>query len=902
MKANPQSEIPACAARSDGAAGRRNPQQSRVPKSETVARPTEPLRTSHFALRNSRLPLCFALLGLFVIAFTSSAGIITWDGGGDGASWHDPLNWSGDAMPGAGDDVVVNVATNLTHSSGDTVVRSIQCNAHLQVVGGSITVSGGASSLDGPLSMATGTRLIAAGSGTTVAATNAVQISGASLFAYAGATLRLEGVRSFEGGPDANTEFRADGPGSVLALPGLTNAVGGTHGWWWYRWFVNAVNSGRVEMDALQTIPGGLVTVNVADTNSTVDLSGLASVAGMWQMALTVGSGSAVLLGPQLTALEPVALTLASGGILALSHVTTMRGSSLSLGAGSWLDTSQVVDLQGSSVNLQNGAWLDLTNVVAADGASFRVSGGSKLVLPGVRNYQAGANADTEFRADGAGSLLAFPGLTNAVGGTHHWNWYRWSVNAVDGGRVEMGALRTISGGLVTCSSTGTNSVVDWSGLESTAGMGSMSLAAGSGAAVLLSAQLTALEPVALTVGAGAALDLSHMTSMNGSSVSLTEPVVLNLTNLAQADGSSFRVSGGAQLVLPGVRNYQAGASADTEFRADGAGSLLALPGLTNAVGGTHHWNWYRWLVNAVNGGSVELGALRTVPDGRCEMLADAAGSVIALTDLTRLAASSSALEARNGGWIGLNVNTTRLEQATLLVRAASTIAGGTVELVSGLLSGDGTVVASLVNGGQVRPSGSSGGLTVAGPYLQTAGGNLYLESLGTNQAAGFCPLVVRSNVTLGGSVTLDVAFSNRLGDCFVIVSNQGPSATAGTFANLPQDRETQGFIMFYTGGDGNEAMVMRPLLTLTRLAGGQMRLDAVAHDYRAQYPTTLTPGRLRLDGVGEASRLHHLETSTNLTTWELRAALTSDADGLVQNVVTEAAQIPHLFFRLRQP
>src|SRR5262245_27425376 len=39
---------------------------------------------------------------------------IAWDGGGDGFSWNDPANWSENQLPGAGDDVTVNVAGDLT--------------------------------------------------------------------------------------------------------------------------------------------------------------------------------------------------------------------------------------------------------------------------------------------------------------------------------------------------------------------------------------------------------------------------------------------------------------------------------------------------------------------------------------------------------------------------------------------------------------------------------------------------------------------------------------------------------------------------------------------------------------------------------------------------------------------
>jgi hypothetical protein len=39
---------------------------------------------------------------------------VSWDGGGDGASWHDPLNWSADSLPGALDDVTINVSGSPT--------------------------------------------------------------------------------------------------------------------------------------------------------------------------------------------------------------------------------------------------------------------------------------------------------------------------------------------------------------------------------------------------------------------------------------------------------------------------------------------------------------------------------------------------------------------------------------------------------------------------------------------------------------------------------------------------------------------------------------------------------------------------------------------------------------------
>ena len=38
-------------------------------------------------------------------------GIVDWDGGGDGTSWSDPQNWSGDILPVNGDTVVIDGTT-----------------------------------------------------------------------------------------------------------------------------------------------------------------------------------------------------------------------------------------------------------------------------------------------------------------------------------------------------------------------------------------------------------------------------------------------------------------------------------------------------------------------------------------------------------------------------------------------------------------------------------------------------------------------------------------------------------------------------------------------------------------------------------------------------------------------
>jgi hypothetical protein len=59
--------------------------------------------------------------------FHGFAATIHWDGGGDGRSWSDPLNWSGDRVPGVTDNVVLPAAsaTNVIYRGTQPSPRSV---------------------------------------------------------------------------------------------------------------------------------------------------------------------------------------------------------------------------------------------------------------------------------------------------------------------------------------------------------------------------------------------------------------------------------------------------------------------------------------------------------------------------------------------------------------------------------------------------------------------------------------------------------------------------------------------------------------------------------------------------------------------------------------------------------
>jgi len=72
--------------------------------------------------------------------FTILEGSIEWDGGGDGESWSDPLNWKGDVLPANDDKVSIGDDGGITviydSSLGTTRIAAMDSCESLSVTGG----------------------------------------------------------------------------------------------------------------------------------------------------------------------------------------------------------------------------------------------------------------------------------------------------------------------------------------------------------------------------------------------------------------------------------------------------------------------------------------------------------------------------------------------------------------------------------------------------------------------------------------------------------------------------------------------------------------------------------------------------------------------------------------------
>src|SRR5262245_37265074 len=121
------------------------------------------------------------------VAMLAEGATVSWDGGGGNNSWHTAANWSGNAVPGLNDDVIIDVPGDITvvYSTGSTTVRSLQCQEGFQLTGGTLTVTAGASVVNGALRLGAGA-LVVRGAGATFTANGATTNEMANLTAELG--------------------------------------------------------------------------------------------------------------------------------------------------------------------------------------------------------------------------------------------------------------------------------------------------------------------------------------------------------------------------------------------------------------------------------------------------------------------------------------------------------------------------------------------------------------------------------------------------------------------------------------------------------------------------------------------------------------------------------------------
>ena len=220
---------------------------------------------------------------------------VAWTGGGNDSNWDNPQNWNTQAVPAAGNDVVIDTgssAATVTINTGDAEsVNSLTTggNDTLSITGGSLTVAAN-STLGGSLAM-TGGSLTASGEGITLTVNGSTTVSNANLSAEAGATLSLPNLVSYSSVTEGNggiieiasNTLEATGTGSTLAMDNLTALTEGNSD---DTLTVEAQAGGTVTLPALAEIDTGTVDLVSDGTGSVLEISALTSV--------SAGGGSGV--------------------------------------------------------------------------------------------------------------------------------------------------------------------------------------------------------------------------------------------------------------------------------------------------------------------------------------------------------------------------------------------------------------------------------------------------------------------------------------------------------------------------------------------------------------------------------------------------------------------------------
>ncbi len=150
---------------------------------------------------------------------------VLWDGGGNGTSWTDPLNWVGDALPQAGDDVVIDVPGNPTIQlvTGTQAIRSLVSQEALVLSGGTLTVAN-ASQVNASVTFSDGAL---AGSGD-VTVTGALNWTGGTMSGSGRTIIGSTGTLSLSGGIGRQLRRVLQNEGTATWTGGDLPMFGGT--------------------------------------------------------------------------------------------------------------------------------------------------------------------------------------------------------------------------------------------------------------------------------------------------------------------------------------------------------------------------------------------------------------------------------------------------------------------------------------------------------------------------------------------------------------------------------------------------------------------------------------------------------------------------------------------------
>ena len=320
------------------------------------------------------------LLCLFIfIQCDIALAKVTWDGGGDGTSWDDPLNWDDDNLPDDDEDVdILNgdnviIDSDLTTDPGKIKIEggsSLEVQSggvlitsdHIEATNGTFTVSGGSVTADGEIKAKDG---------------GTVSLTGGSLSTT---KLKAEGTGTLTASGTTITTDKIESKGTAtMNLTGGVITVNGE---------IKAKDSGALNISTTVTGTDPTKHLKIED-GSNVTISEGANVSGFQDIefdnndgeaaTLTVTGGSLEILGDIVADGEGDVINVSGGSITVPGDITvgdtdldiTISGGSIT--AGSVTDDPPPADPN------------DISDNISTSGSGFISAGGVTLPVELVR-------------------------------------------------------------------------------------------------------------------------------------------------------------------------------------------------------------------------------------------------------------------------------------------------------------------------------------------------------------------------------------------------------------------------------------------------------------------------------------------------------------------------------------
>jgi hypothetical protein len=766
--------------------------------------------------------------GISIYRGVLPSGTINWTGPSPGTaqkptsgSWNTPANWSGAAVPGSSDTVVLggtnagsaytvtvdsagsvgtlslsaangvtlDLKANLVASTSITIGSG--CTINDTGATGTVTLNGGTSGISnsGTIAVTAGTLSIVgsltdnSGGAVTVASGTTLTTSG-SVTNSSGATITINGTFTETGTSaisnagtitlssgtlqDTNAGAAAIGNSGTINSSGTSVLTDGNGG---------ITNTGTIHVTggtltvtgALTDNSGGALTIDSGailttasaltnNSNATITVSGTLTTAS----ALTNNSGATITVGGTLT--ETGTAAISNAGTITLSNGTLQDTHGAGQGGAAAISNTStgIINSSGTSA-------LSDSNAGISNSGLIHVTGGTLTVTGALTDNSGGA-----LTIDSGAVLTMGSALTNNSGATI----------TVNGALGTSGALTNNLGGQITLSGTLTET-----GTAAISNAGTITLSGGT------------LQD---THGAGAAA-ISNSGTINSTGTSTLSDSGGGITNLG-----TIHVTGGTLTV--------AGALTDSGvITIDSLAALSTSGALTNNSGATI----------TINGTLSETG---TVAISNAGTISIGSGATLS---------TAGALTNQSGGQI--TVSGTLTESGTAAVTNSS---GATITLSGGTLQDThGAGAAAISNSGTINTSGTStlsdstGGISNSGT-LNITGGTLTVTGAVTD--TGTISMSSGASLTDSSGITLSGGALSGAGTVNASLSGTGTVTASGGTLDLT--------------GTVNSGLT----LSIADVVNSVLRIDGTA-----------TTGAITLDTANQTLEIGVSGTSLTLTTRE---------------------------------